>query len=92
MPWQARPGAPRSKREGSLRRRSRDGSVRCTPEKMPGPAPEPEGTQAFCTAKRSGPCDEAKCWLGWQMVSSGHAIARREWADRHPAIERARQG
>ena len=82
-------GSPRCSSEGARRELEKviaGRGVRCIPEEMPGPTPEPEGTQAFCTAKKSGPCDEAKCWLGWQMVKSGHAIARRDWADRHPAM------
>ena len=49
-------------------------------------------TTAFCTAKqveRSGPCDRAECWINWQLVRAGHAVAKRSWYDlpaesRHP--------
>ena len=41
---------------------------------------------AFCTRANDTPCDRRECWINWQLVQKGHAIAPRSAVDNHPMI------
>ena len=61
----------------------KDRIVYCAPVEW-----SPEGRQeAMCTTQTpSQPCDSRQCWMNWQMVSEGHAIAERERLSDHEMI------
>ena len=64
--------------------------LRCEPVEPPSTSTELK--EVFCTEDElpgEEVCDRRQCWINWELVANGHALARRSWADvlddkRHP--------
>ena len=68
--------------ESFLKKQMGGKTVTCEP--ISATPQEAGGKQAFCAVRdtrEKGPCENQECWINWELVARGHALARRSWRD-----------